>query len=505
MVVGLILLLGGRVIADETENAEGLTAKLKASLRNIDAVQGSYRTYFSPKTPGTTSIEPDGHPVAGAIGGPDGQILYSEFDWAWQAAPYREAIDGKWGFVHENRMHYTTAAFFFNGAVLHTFSRDNKNGLIKPLDVTFTVWRNPLYLIGLGFGFEPRRNLDTLLAGAKLVSLPDTPPHLKVLRSDFQANRQDLELTVWIDTRHGHLPRRIEVYEKARRFVTHRIVNDEISEVAPGVWMTLHGSETNYYADLVLPDGITKDELKTLDREAIAAIFAKSALITRPLGLGTQTYVVDARTIRVNQAIPRARFDLDYPEGTSLYDATHDPPLQYKFKAERTPEEWREIVLKGEQRAGTEKRRQALIGKPAVEFPVDSDWINSPPLKLSDLAGKVVILDFWAEWCGPCRNDLPVMADLHKKHEETGITVIGVHSTGSDRGAIHKRIDEFHLAYPILIDTPASDGVSSWGTLYGRYAVDAIPHAVLIDRAGKVVAAGQLGEVFAKARQLVTE
>ncbi len=234
-VVALIVLLGNRAIAGEPDDAEGLVARLKASLGAIESVQGIYRTYFSPKTPGTkNSIEPDGHSVAGAIAGPDDLVLYSEFDWAWQATPYREAIDGKWGFVHENRMHYTTAAFSFNGVTLHTFSRDGKGGLIKPLDNTFTVWRNPLHLIGIGFGLEPRRNLDALLSGATLVSLPDTPAHLKVLKGEYRDYGQDLELTVWIDTKHGHLPRRIEVFEKARRFMTWRIENDEIREVSPG-------------------------------------------------------------------------------------------------------------------------------------------------------------------------------------------------------------------------------------------------------------------------------
>ena len=307
-VVGLLVLLCGWASAGEPDQAKNLLAKLKASLEAVETVQGTYRTYFSPKTPGSTnSIEPEGHPVPGAIAGPNDLVLFSEFDWAWQAAPYREAIDGKWGYVDENQMHYTPAAFFFDGATVRTFNRDARGGLVKPLDNTFTVWRNPLHLVGIGFGIEPRRNLDKLLDGAELISLPDAPPHLEVLRSSFRDNGPDLQLTVWIDPTHGYLPCRIEVLEKARRFVTWRIVNERIEEVAPSVWMALRGSETGYYvADVTLPAGMSKDRLQKPDRWAVAALMTNARVIAGTLGLGTQTYIVDPRTLRLNQVIPRA-------------------------------------------------------------------------------------------------------------------------------------------------------------------------------------------------------
>jgi hypothetical protein len=87
--------------------------------------------------------------VPGATAGPNGQVLYSGCNWAWQAAPYREAIDGKWGSVHENRMHYKKTALRFDGATLHIFVPDSKGGLVEPLDYTFTVWRNSVHLIGV--------------------------------------------------------------------------------------------------------------------------------------------------------------------------------------------------------------------------------------------------------------------------------------------------------------------------------------------------------------------
>ncbi len=113
---------------------------------------------------------------------------------------------------------------------------------------------------------------------------------------------------------------------------------------------------------------------------------------------------------------------------------------------------------------------------------------NGKPIKLSSLRGKVVLIDFWASWCRPCRAENPNVVRLYKQFKDKGFTVYSV-SLDEDAAAWKKAIAQDGLIWP----THVSD-LLGWSTpVIQLYKFDGIPYTVLIDRAGKVIATGLRG------------
>jgi thiol-disulfide isomerase/thioredoxin len=123
-------------------------------------------------------------------------------------------------------------------------------------------------------------------------------------------------------------------------------------------------------------------------------------------------------------------------------------------------------------------------------------WQSGKPMTWQDLHGRVVVLSFWAEWSGPCRDLMPELTRLHEASDRNDLTVIGVHPPGSELEAIKKIVDEFHLNFPTCIDVPTAPGANAWGELFDRFAVRAVPHAVVVDQQRVIVACGSLRTVL---------
>ncbi len=93
------------------------------------------------------------------------------------------------------------------------------------------------------------------------------------------------------------------------------------------------------------------------------------------------------------------------------------------------------------------------------------------------LAGKPMILEFWATWCGPCRQSIPHLNDMYKQYKANGLVVIGV--TKEDANTVTEFTKAVPIDYTVALDTEAK--------LSAHFGITGIPHAMLVDKAGKIV------------------
>lgn len=107
---------------------------------------------------------------------------------------------------------------------------------------------------------------------------------------------------------------------------------------------------------------------------------------------------------------------------------------------------------------------------------IDGQSVNgADPISLAQLQGRVVILDFWATWCGPCRAVMPFLDRLHERHHGQGLSVLGL--SGEPAAVVRRHLDRSAVRYTI--------GAAAQPTLQ-RYAIRGLPTLVVIGRGGKV-------------------
>jgi peroxiredoxin len=114
--------------------------------------------------------------------------------------------------------------------------------------------------------------------------------------------------------------------------------------------------------------------------------------------------------------------------------------------------------------------------KRAPEFELRTS--DGKPVRLADYAGKVVLLDFWATWCTPCKSSMPWLNELHQKYGPEGFTLLGISMDEDGWSAVKPFVEKIEIKYPIVL------GTKRVAYLYGD--VEALPLAFFIDRNQRV-------------------
>jgi thiol-disulfide isomerase/thioredoxin len=111
--------------------------------------------------------------------------------------------------------------------------------------------------------------------------------------------------------------------------------------------------------------------------------------------------------------------------------------------------------------------------------------LDGKTIKLSDFAGKVVVLNFWATWCGPCRAEMPELIRLYSDYKNRGVEVIGVASKQNDASLdeVKKFVRQMNVNYKIVYE----DGSFAPPLLQAIHARGVIPQSVILSRTGQVI------------------
>ncbi len=131
-----------------------------------------------------------------------------------------------------------------------------------------------------------------------------------------------------------------------------------------------------------------------------------------------------------------------------------------------------------------ETRLRLAPGQMAPEFTLAQ--LDGQELSLADLRGKVLLIDFWASWCGPCRASFPWMREFYKKYHDKGVEILGI-SVDDDKSAWENALKVEKLPWLHVRDEKFPDGKRLVSDLYN---VEGIPHFVLINQEGKLVECG---------------
>jgi len=160
----------------------------------------------------------------------------------------------------------------------------------------------------------------------------------------------------------------------------------------------------------------------------------------------TMTSTESFSNIKTNAVINEDTFDVKFPKGV-IVAQPHSP----ETTTSRLP-----------------------IGKPAPDFQVTG--LDGKTTSLASLKGQIVLIDFWATWCGPCREGLPITDKLHREFKDRGLKVLAV--SDEDKGTVEKYVKENGFAFNSYLDSDRK--------MNAAYKIEGIPTTVIIDAKGNL-------------------
>ena len=124
----------------------------------------------------------------------------------------------------------------------------------------------------------------------------------------------------------------------------------------------------------------------------------------------------------------------------------------------------------------------SMLTLPSLVLDTELKGMNGRPIKLSNYAGKVLVVNLWATWCGPCRMEIPELVKFHKEYRAKGLEVVGLSTENPEASAdgVRRFVEEYKMEYPVGWVT-ADVAIA---LMQGR---DAIPQSFVIARDGRIV------------------
>ena len=123
----------------------------------------------------------------------------------------------------------------------------------------------------------------------------------------------------------------------------------------------------------------------------------------------------------------------------------------------------------------------ADVLSPGVLYATSFPDLAGKSRALGEWQGKIIVLNLWATWCGPCREEIPIMVKLQQKYRDQGLTFIGL--AMDEQGPVEKYAKEMGINYPILLGDVT---VSEFGRRLGNSA-GGLPYTAIIDRSGRII------------------